>query len=252
MSKGVAQGPFSADCSVEVALGDPSANNKKYSFENCRISRHEVSGVNLEQIEFPFKIGTIVTLNIRLIHAENSKLKIKASVFRSTTPDGTRLGLSFQPDEFQAELIDKYISQHGNWEMNYLRTSPRITVTKALPLIPVWATVYADESQTGFDHLKSTVLEILDISPFGMLLTSECRNSFSWNAAEFVHIFLEPRGSQSQKIRLYGQIVRITDGISWNSGNQFRTIAIKLVESAHVEPTAFHDFFRLLISETEG
>lgn len=168
--------------------------------------------------------------------------KFPAIMMRESSVLGDHMGLKFLMDEDQRVELAAHIAQHGFYPTEYLRKYPRIPSNPLIQTFPLHAKVSSERlgnDQTIAVVNPSVLMNVENLSPNGLLLSSESLVSERFRPGQRISITLEPRGWFPHQIQFVGTICRISEDTDPQTHNTKRRMGVKFSKIDEVNRSAF-------------
>jgi hypothetical protein len=194
--------------------------------------------------------GRRVNLQVRSVEPGNLFFSTPGHLIREATVSSERMGIRFDLSSAQRERLAEQIRNHGFNPPEGMRKYPRIPSSARIASFPLRVLgVTLPESHAPdpapAPHLGvPMVYEVLNLSPQGILLSSENRLAQQIGPGTHLAITFEPRGPSNHGVRVQGQVCRVTDTIESASDNVSRMLGMKFTYVDPVNRTAFLDLLR--------
>jgi hypothetical protein len=144
----------------------------------------------------------------------------------------------------QTSHLETLIKNFGTPPQKHSRQFPRIPSSKLIQTFPLRA--LAEIETTGLnrkDLRYSMICDVENISPTGILVSTENQNALTLQPGNTLFLTLDPRGWFPFQIAVKVQVCRIIDDFNLDNGNVFRHLGLKFI---HFEEADRKAFMRLL------
>lgn len=182
--------------------------------------------------------GLPIMLHVETDTPEHFKFKTRAHILRETTLTARYMGLRFLLDEITRKKLSVLVDRHGHSPGDYVRKYPRIPSQRTIYTFPTKATIISPQR---------IVMDVLDLSPTGILLSTDNQSAQDLRPGKQIDFILEPRGWFPTAVRLDGYICRVTDDLDADNGNVIRRIGIQLGQPDRKNKTAFLDLLKSIL-----
>lgn len=168
--------------------------------------------------------------------------KFPAIVLKESTVLGDHMGMKFLMDDDQRTELLAHIAQHGFYPTEYLRKYPRIPSDPLIQTFPLRAKVSSERAEGELTQAvvnPSVLMEVENLSPNGLLISSDSQVSHRFRPGQRIQITLEARGWFPHQIIVVGTICRISEHIDPTTHNTTRRMGVKFSKVDEVNRTAF-------------
>ena len=220
-------------------------------FTHQNISTFGVMGLKWGPLSVQEHFGAIVQASITC-PAKEAPLMIKSEghLIRELTVQADYMGVQLHLDDNQRKQLQEYIRQHGFYPTEYIRKHPRIPASKEIQTFPL--RVVGSFKSYGNENANSIVFDISNLSPNGILITSENQLARTIRVGDYLQMALEPRGWFPTTIRVQGLICRITENIDRTTSNLIRSFGIKFTKVDEANRNAFLDLLRDILEKVKA
>lgn len=220
--------------------------------QNKPISANGVSGLHWAPLNPKEHFGRSVMATLHILVPNAVSLQTRASISRELSTQADHMGLKFYLDDSQKALLQEIVKEHGFFPTEYLRKFPRIPSDASIPTFPLRVIAnLIPENRIRQDHLP-IIFEIKNISPNGMLLTTENRLALSVKPGDRMRIVFEPRGEFMLRVVANGLICRIIDEIEPTTGNTIKFFGIKFVSLSDDNQAALLELLKDILERIKG
>jgi hypothetical protein len=218
-------------------------------FIHQNISVFGVTGLPWGPLNPRDHFGKEVMVSIRVAGPEPLSLLTRADIMREHTSVGEHMALKFRFEPDAKAKLAQVIQKHGYYPTEYLRKYPRIPSSPMIQTFPLRALAFVEtDSGAGGAPL---IFDIANLSPNGILLTSENQSALTIQPGARLNLQLEPRGWFPMSIRVQGLVCRVSDEIGPH-GNLLRYLGIKFTKVDDVNRTAFLDLLKDILARIKN
>jgi hypothetical protein len=171
----------------------------------------------------------------------NEEIRFRAPglIVREFTAVSEAMGIRFNLAPEDRRALSAYIQKFGYIPTDYLRKYPRIPSSQLIQTFPIRARVMPSSLGPEFPPEAPIVFDVCNLSPAGVLLSTENQLSLMIRAGERLAMVLEPRGLFTTPIEFQGLVCRLTDDLEPLSGNLTRYLGVKIARMTETNRTAF-------------
>ena len=219
-------------------------------FVHQNLSPAGVSGLPWSPLNPMVHFGKKVQVQVRLATAEPRTLTLPATIFKEQTQFNTSMGLRFDSQSPDIDLIKAQARKFGNMPTEYMRKYPRLPADPGVSTFPLLALVNApavDISQAKSS--EQIIFNVANLSPNGILIVTENQLSLGYKPGERILITLDPRGWFPVSVRIAAMICRIQDDIHPKNNNMVRSLGIKFLKVDDEHREAFLDLLRDILEK---
>lgn len=222
---------------------------QSYSFRQQDISAVGASGLPWDGFDPVLDLGQSVDLTLRFPTEPPLNLQGKATITGEKSIGSSSMGLRFLLGPEQKALLKSHILTHGFIPTESLRRKyPRIPSLKIIQIFPMHALAYPPKEALP-PNLEVISFDVENLSPTGLLMTSESIATLHIEPGMRLRLTLQPRGWFPTAINTSVQICRIMDERSESSGNLKRRMGVRFLKIDDSHRTAFADLIRGIIDE---
>jgi hypothetical protein len=190
-------------------------------------------------------LGKEVTVKIEIpAQPQPFQISCQALLNRERTPTSETMGINFLFPADMRQKLEKLIQTKGYQPKEYSRKYPRIPAQERIQTFPLRAI-----GVPIFDEIDAApadgplVFDVGNLSPNGVLLSTESQLASSLLPGHRMNLTLEPRGWFPHKIQMEALICRVKEEVVPTSGNLRRSFGIRFTQ---VGPTQQQAFLELL------
>ncbi len=213
-------------------------------FKNRLVSQFGVSSLPWGPLRPVEVFGTHTVARIEVQRPRREVLQIPALILREQTRSQSLLCLRFRASQLQLSPLMRLIEVAGTSPREYQRRYPRIPADSVLATVPMHATLVPREARVKGLIPSPLVFNVRNLSPNGVLLSSENRLAEFLLPGGGVEIVLEPRGWFPTQVHVKGEICRIYEDLAVNSGNRVRYLGVQFTEIAPAERETFLELLK--------
>lgn len=212
------------------------------SFQNQNVSTWGSTGLPWGKLNPELHFGRAVRVEVDILSPpapEPLRLGTTALITRETTRLGQHMGLRFDLRPEDSRKLAEIIRAKGFFPTEYLRKYPRIPSLPMIQTFPLRALILPN----GAGEVPITV-DVENLSPNGVLLSSENQQTLTIQPGALLNLVLEPRGWFPMPISAQGLVCRVSDELSRRTGNLIRSIGIKFTRIDETNRAAFVDLLK--------
>lgn len=212
-----------------------------FHFKNRTITLDGVSGLAWEPLDAERECGRPVTVKVDIPHPTFPlSMHVSAQLTRERELRADCMGLKFQLTITQREALASHIQTFGKAPVQSQRKFPRIPSDRRIATYPLHARVKPLQLP-----IEPLILEIVDLSPNGMLLVTENPNAGMLLPGQPLSAVLEPRGWFATPVEVQGVIRRLTEELDPKTQNTVRRLGLQFtrMDDEH------KDAFRVLLKD---
>ena len=215
------------------------------------ISIYGVSGLPANPLTKPF-FGQKVFLTLEVPSAKPPLIfKTQAKVLREQTITSEHMSLKFELDANQKAQLLGHISKKGFYPTAYVRKYPRIPSSSVIQTFPLRA-IIKPLDQTRPIGPKQLIMDVINLSPNGILLSTDSQIALDLAPGQRLGLELEPRGWFPVSVHVEGLICRVTDDLMSETGNLSRQFGIKFTKVDAINRAAFLDLLKDILEQIQG
>lgn len=171
---------------------------------------------------------------------------IKAKVLLEKTTLSEHIALHFQLTEADHAALLAQISANGFHPTSYVRKYPRIPSNQLIQTFPLRAQLTSQSEKIPAVQLTT---DVVNLSPNGVLISTENQQALTLMPGDRIHLTLEPRGWFPVPIEAEGLICRLTEDLHPQSQNLTRLFGIKFTRMDSANKTAFLDLLKDILQQ---
>ncbi len=155
-----------------------------------------------------------------------------AHILREKTLYSDYMGLRFHLPPDVTKTLEELIRKGGFYPTDYVRKYPRIPSNEQVQTFPLRAlgipqTRRSKRGRTVEATGDPIVFEVGNLSPNGVLLSTENQQAVDLSPGDRIDLMLEPRGWFPHKVEMEGLICRVSDELIPSTKNLRRYFGIK-------------------------
>lgn len=218
---------------------DVGGKERELQFENQNVSTWGVAGLAWGPLSPEVHFGRTVQVSVE-VPTGGMSFRTEALITRESTRVGQHMGLKFNLAPEDNSRLAALIRSSGFFPTEYLRKYPRIPSLPMIQTFPLRAIALPDGSG---ENLPIT-FDVENLSPNGVLLSSENQQTLAILPGAIMNLILEPRGWFPMPISAQGLVCRVSDELSPRTGNLTRTLGIKFTRIDEANRAAFVDLLK--------
>lgn len=220
-----------ADLSFEI-------DGEKVELKGRPVSAYGATALPWGKLNPQDHFGMPLLCNVKVLAKKPFKFQTRAHLIREVTPSQKLMGVRFHLAPHQRAALDKCLSNEGSVSSEFNRKFPRIPASADLETFPLRAML-----------LKPIplILDVLDLSPNGIMVSTENMISRKLEPRSKVILSMEPRGWFPSPVRVEGQVMRITDDLYPGIGNLIRFVGIRFTRFDTANHQAFIDLMKTIV-----
>jgi hypothetical protein len=208
---------------------------------NQMISPFGVTGLPWAPLNSNEYFGRTLLVEIQPSISEKTKIEGPAQILREFTLNSRKMAIRFHFDYEQSQTLENMIEKHGSQPSSYQRKLPRIPSSKIIKSFPLKASLQSTSLGLEAPHGRTTPIlcDVENLSPNGILVSTENQSSLSFNPGDSIQLTLDPRGWFPFPIHAQGKICRIIDDFCLESSNILRHLGIQFTSFTEEDKKAF-------------
>ncbi len=226
------------------------ANGNPLEFLCQKISSFGVTGLPWEPLHPDKDFGKQVQAQITL-SVEGGKLQFQtaAHLLRESTPQFERMGVRFLLEPDLKIRLESAIQKYGYYPTEAIRKYPRIPSNPLIQVFPSRAQVWCPEIQEQSNHPERWPIgfDVANLSPGGILLSTENQLGFIVQPGTKLKLLIEPRGWFPMPIQAEGTACRIVDDLDPQSGNMIRYLGIRFSKLDELNRAGFLNLLKEIL-----
>lgn len=224
-------------------------DNQSIDYGIQDISVFGASGLSWGNLEPKKYFSRRVSCIIQVAAAQELIFRPDAYLLREQTIQSQTMGLKFDWSPEDREILEHYIIKHGFYPTLYARKYPRIPAQIGIQTFPtrVLLTLIDLAGRPTID--QPLIFDVANLSPSGILISSENRSTLDIKPSQRVKITLEPRGWFPTHVQLQGTVARVSDDINFESDNLIRYLGIRFSNLDAANRVAFLELLRDILEK---
>lgn len=192
---------------------------KSYNFINQHISVYGVAGLKWGLFDARTVVGEQTALNIELLGGNKERIQTYGIFSAERTEDSVFLGIKFILEPKQKKILEDSIKLWGTVPTTHVRKYPRIPADSVISTMPQQCII------SNKDDIITTA--VANISPSGILLSSENPKIALIEPGTRLRGQLEPRGDFYMAINFEGTVKRVIEERTDSKKNTLRYLGIQ-------------------------
>ena len=198
-------------------------------FIHQNLSIYGVAGLQWAPLSPQHHFGAVVNVNVRIPQSYTGTLHAQATLMRERTTRSDHMVVKFLWDLETKSLVNNLIAQHGFTPAKVTRKYPRIPVDTEIATFPLKVFGRLSSHLAAPDRTPHYDFEVRDLSPQGILLTTNSPRAANLRPADRLDLVIESRGQFTKAILAQGKICRITDEMTPGQPNPMRVFGIQFM-----------------------
>jgi hypothetical protein len=217
-------------------------DGKPQEFIHQNLSAFGVTGLPWGPLDPALHFGREVDVQVRIPAEKSAQFTTRATILRENTLFGSHMGLRFRLEPAARAMVESLVRKIGFTPTEYLRKYPRIPSAENIATFPM--RVLGMPEGADLNHPLPTSFDVGDLSPNGVLLSTENQAAMEIAPGARIDLVLEPRGWFPHSVRVLGLVCRVSDEKHPTSGNLIRYLGIKFVRVDEPNRLAFLDLLK--------
>lgn len=228
-----------------------SVDGQEFQF-NCRdISRYGIIGLTWHRLSPEKHLGKGVDLCVTVHSVQSTNVNLKAYIVREQTAQSMHINLKFARDQQTQQAIDSLFERQEPKPPPANRKYPRITFSRTLMTFPAHVLV-SFGLQSGSRNGAHSVFDVGNLSPNGVLLTSENQMLPRMGPGTYLQLTFEPRGPFHHYIHARGMVRRQLDDIDMENENLLRCLGVEIVGMDELNQDYFRELIKSILLQIKG
>jgi hypothetical protein len=226
-------------------------------FIHQSLSVFGVTGLSWAPLDPYTHFGKTVQVQIR-IPAQPQPLTFitPAVILRERTQYAEYLGLRFDLAPGVRTTMEELVRKQGFYPTEYVRKYPRIPSSEQVQTFPLRALGIPQVKRAARTGLEPStgdpiLFDVGNLSPNGVLLSTENQQASSLNPGDRIDLMIEPRGWFPHKVELEGLICRVSDELIPSTQNLRRYFGIKFSRVDETNRVIFLDLLRDILEKIQ-
>lgn len=224
---------------LRIQVGDQSLH-----YIHQKITSFGVTGLPWGTLDPVEHFGRAVMVGINIEHPVKWSLQAPAQIIRETTVHSSQMVIKFHLSPEELKTLNGLIEKHGGYPTEYIRKYPRIPSSQFIQTFPLYALVTTHQNTT-------ITYNVENLSPNGILISTENRISLENNPGERLILTLDPRGWFPHQIRAEGLICRIMDDLAPGTGNTHRRLGVKFTKMHENDKASFLSLLKNILEDLQ-
>jgi len=231
--------PVFVDATVSFTL-----NGKSFRLPNTPTSIWGVHGIEWDSLSPKECFGKGVDVAVEI--SGQPPLTIQAIVTREETQKGGSMSLHFRLTDAQRKTLSELVLAEGHPPKEYTRRFPRVPVTPSIQTFPLRAIIHqvVDGTEVG----APIIGDVGNLSPNGILLTTQNSQALSLGVGTTFTVILEPRGGFSHAVKIEALVCRTIDDVDAASKNVTRSFGCQFMAMDDFNRQVFGELLKDILS----
>jgi hypothetical protein len=217
----------------------------RLEFNRKNISLFGVSGLPWGPLNAQQHFGKYADVSIKIASLDHFGFETRGYIMREYTLYSEHMAIRLRLDEATQKEVRARIGKHGFFPTDYIRKYPRIPSNPKIQSFPLSVIARID------DESDPIVFGLRDISPNGVLISTENQAALRLKAGDRIQLALDPRGWFPAQIHCQGMVCRITDDLEPVSGNLTRYLGMRFSKIDDINKIAFLDLMRDILKRLQ-
>lgn len=223
-----------------------SMDQEQLEFTHQNISIHGLTGLPWGALNPNDHLGKEAKGQVEIPSTPPITFEVELSILSEETLHSQSMGLRFHLNDAMKKTLSEYIEKYGFFPTEYIRKYPRMPSLRMIQTFPVLAIT---SFLNGGNRKETCTFEVNNLSPNGVLLTTENPFARSISPGARLEICLEPRGWFPIPVKMEGVVCRITDEVLPQSGNILRYFGVKFSKFDEVNRLTFIDLLKDILKD---
>lgn len=215
-------------------------------FPNQNISLFGVRGLSWGALDPAEWFGKHVRVQGRMLAGAGLAFDTDAVILRESTEKSEQFGLKFFLSDETKIRLQSHLTRHGKSPVAYVRKYPRIPLDESITTFPTHVAIKREGKYQSF------VMNIRNLSPNGMLLSSENPMALRITPGEQLDMVIDPRGWFPFQIKMRVLVCRITDEWIGQNRNIARMIGIRFLRLEESDRQSYLELLRDILSQLQA
>jgi hypothetical protein len=219
----------------------------KYRLEFTRknVSIFGISGLPWGPLSAQEHFGKPVDLKVEIASLDHYGFTTTGYIMREYTLYSEHMAIRLRLDPETQREVRARIQKHGFFPTDYIRKYPRIPSNPKIQSFPLNVIAQID------GHADPIVFGLRDISPNGVLISTENQASLRLKPGDRIQIALDPRGWFPAQIRCQAMVCRVSDDLEPGSGNLTRYLGVRFTKIDDMNRAAFLDLMKDILQRLQ-
>jgi hypothetical protein len=211
-------------------------------FQRKNISIFGVTGLPWGPLNALQHFGKPAEVSVKVASDDGYTFKSSALIMREYTLYSEHMGIRLLLEQQDRDELAKRISRHGFFPTDYIRKYPRIPSDPRIQTFPLHVMGTLESSE------QPIVFGVKDLSPNGLLVSTENQAALKMTAGERLNIVIDPRGWFPAQIRCQAMVCRITDDLDAKTGNLTRYVGLRFSKIDDFNKASFLDLMKDILA----
>lgn len=223
-------------------------------FVHRDISLFGVTGLPWAPLSRDAHFGKTIDVVVKVASNENPwTFRTRGILGSEQSAYGDYLSIKFLMDADTRAQLQKRVAMNGHVPTDHMRKYPRIPADPTIQTYPLHALVIASsDSKNSAPSGQPIAFEVSNISPNGIMLSTENSMSTSIVPGSRVQLKLDPRGWFPMPIYVEGLVCRVLSEINPGSGNPIRRLGIKFTRVNNENRAAFLELLKVILQDVSA
>ncbi len=213
------------------------------------VSLFGVAGLPWHPLKPKEHFGMPVLCRIALASDPDNEITTRAHIIREQTESAQFMGLHFLWEPDQKAILEEAIRREGFLPAANQRKFPRIAFRETILSFPFKAMIYVKTAATRTEA-QGIPFSIGNLSPEGVLLSTESKEAWELKPGSRVMIVFEPRG-YPQSIQVQARVQRIFDDIQPMTGKLIRSLGLHFTQFENHHQAHFKELLRDILHKLQ-
>jgi hypothetical protein len=219
-------------------------------FSGRKISLYGVSGLRWKPLIPEKHFGREVMVLVQIAAREQVAFRTAATLTREESTNARFMGLKFDLGPAQTIKLRKTIADFGQPPTDYMRRHPRIPSEDWIHSFPVRAHATRIRGP-NFQLPFSLVLDVLNLSPSGMLLETQNRRAQETQPGHKMTVTIEPRGEFTETVTTQVQVFRTADACDPKSRNITRQLGVNFMSMERYHRVRYNEWIKDILAQIQ-
>jgi hypothetical protein len=211
-------------------------------FLRKNISVFGVTGLPWGPLNAQQHFGKPAEVSVKVASDDGFTFISPALIMREYTLYSEHMGVRLLLGTRERDELSQRISRHGFFPTDYIRKYPRIPSDPRIQTFPLHVIGTLEESS------QPIVFDVKDLSPNGLLISTENQAALKLTAGERLNIAIDPRGWFPAQIRCQAMVCRITDDLDAKTRNLTRYVGLRFSKIDDFNKSAFLDLMKDILA----
>lgn len=225
----------------------------RLEFVHRELSPFGVLGLPWPPLNPTHDFGKRVQVHVRALGPDRTlAFRTDAIIIREKTARASHMGLQFILSEQNRKNLSDFILKNGFYPKSYTRKYPRIPSQEQLRNFPLHASGMPLKKKgyvTEETERHPLLFDVKNISPGGILLSTENPNAAAIRPSTDLKLVLDPRGQFTSSIEIKSTVCRVQENFNLTNKNRVRLFGVKLTQISPKDKIAFHQLLKEIIGQ---